>query len=263
MPDADALYRSRRYKEALSQAKKDAARDPRDYYAFGSGLTIGRSLVMLGRYRTAQKQLEDLTNDKQRGSLYGPHFTYAGLANWFGGRPERAVEIWEAGLKAGYQAQEGMEIRWVLMYAAARNPKSYPRDKARQLIEDRAKRIYQRCGEYFTSQFILKQQSYEQVLENLTAAYTGQFQAQIIRTYQTLLDFFAGVHALLDRDEDRFFEQMLTCASIDVREPITAEMAIAEREIQQGSAKWKRRLSMQLRPDSVSASAMKSSRRAR
>jgi hypothetical protein len=261
MPDADALYRSRRYKEALARAKKDAARDPRDYYTFGSGLTIGQSLLMLGRYQTAQKQLEDLTNDKHRGALYGPHFTYAGLANWFGGRQARAVEIWEAGLKAGYQAQDGMEIRWVLMYAAARNPKSYSRDKARQLIEQRAKRIYQRSGEYFTSQFILKQQSYEQVLENLAAAYTGQFQAQIVRGYRNLLDFFAGVHSLFDDDARRFYEQMLACAATADRETDTAELAIAECEIRHGPIKWKRRLSIQLRRGPAAGAARRALRR--
>ena len=258
MPDSYSLFRARRYKESLVAAKKEAASIRRnDCFKIGPAMTVGQSLIVLGRFREAQVHLEQLAAKRHAGARIGSHFTYAGIAYWFDGGYDRAIELWQAGLGATYQAERAMEIPWILLYAAGRVPGCFPRDRAMQLIQYNSKRLVEADSLYWINQFAIQRKEYQWVLDKLAHDYqsdpvaaehnTIRFAPRWLADDRSHLDFLAGAHALFGGELDRFYGQMVACASITGHLAVSAQMIIAECEIRHGPPKWKRRFAKWLR----------------
>jgi hypothetical protein len=140
-----------------------------------------------------------------------------------------------------------MQLPWILLYASARRPGCYSRIRARRLIREKSQRLYEFSNISRINAFVLQKQGYDATLKKLGSPYQwppyrGSYAVpRILMEFRSQLDFYAGVHALLGDNTELFYQQMLACASVTGHESDTSELLIAECEIQQGPAKWKRR----------------------
>jgi hypothetical protein len=129
----------RRYKEALAQAEKGLAGRSSDKGWLA--LRYGQALL-LGSCEKAKCHFEKFAKEYRFcGLRVGSLSTYAGLANWFLRKHDEAFQHWESGLRAAYQARSGMEIPWVMLYAAARHPESSSWERAVHVVQDKSKRF--------------------------------------------------------------------------------------------------------------------------
>ena len=247
MQTSYTLIRLRRYKEAHAKATKECAGKSQDKRS--SMLFLGESLILLGRYREAQEHFEKQAKEYRfLGSRVGYNFTYAGIANWFQAQREKSIRLWEEGLKAGYQSGDGgMEIPWVMLYAAGRYPECISRANVEQLIRMKSKRLYHSDSPLAISQFALGIKTYDEIVAELPTLHEGKYAEYQVMIDRSLVDFIAGVHALFDQNVARFYEQMVACASITGHSSPAAELIIAECEIRHGPPKWKRRFAKWLR----------------
>jgi len=249
---SSTYFRLRQYSNALEKAKQEVRNKCIDDGKIGASFTIGESLLLLGRYREAQRYLSDLAAESDLDEKFGGHFMAAGLAFWFDDQPDRAVELWEEGLRAAYQAHLGMELPWVLLYAAARRPDCYSLIRAKRLIRQKSNWLENSSMGHINA-FVLQRQSYDTTMQKLAAPYRRPLYrdspvvARFMIRFRSQLDFYAGVHALLKDDTELFYQQMLACASINDNEGGTSELLIAECEIREGPAKWKRRFAAWVR----------------
>jgi hypothetical protein len=250
--NSDFLFRSRRYDEALALAKVEIARG--QSHQHGSEQNLGLSLLLLGRCGEAQEYFEKRTEMRICRNLIGDNFTNAGMAYWFDSKSDQAIPLWEAGLKAGYQSQDGLEIPWVLVYASARRPDCYPRKRAFDVLKAKSRRLTEDNSVFGLNEFLLKRKTYAEAIDGVRKQFlSSRFVAQIVMEDRSLLDFFAGLHALFDGDLERFYKQMLASACMTGHQTVTAQLVIAECEIQQGPPKWKRRFKEWLAKNVTSA----------
>src|SRR5262245_1175903 len=91
--DAHALFCSRRYDQALTAARREAGIDDEDCFQIGPTMTIGMSLLLLGRYEEAQEHIGALAAVRHVGARISDRFIYAGLAHWFDGETQKALEL--------------------------------------------------------------------------------------------------------------------------------------------------------------------------
>jgi|GEM_PF-2308911 len=250
---SSTYFRLRQYSNALEKAKQEVRNNCIDDGKIGAAFTIGKSLLLLGRYGEAQPYLCGLAAESHLGGKFGGHFTIAGLAFWFDDQPDRAVELWEEGLGVGFQAHEGMELPWILLYAAARRPGCYSLIRAKRLIRQKSQRLAKDTFAARITAFVLQQESYETTMQKLSSPYTRPLYRgspsveRLLMQFRSQLEFYAGVHALLKEDTELFYQQMLACASMNGHQNCPSELLIAECEIREGPAKWKRRLANWLR----------------
>lgn len=259
MRRSDVLFGSHEYEAALEHANKEAAGRGNDTFKIGPILTVGQCLLVLGRFDDAKRHLEELAAGVHFGAKIGCHFTYAGLASWFAGDCKRAVEIWESGLTAGYQSQEGMEIPWVLFYAAARRADCYSRRRAVTIIQDKSKRLPDCSTTFVVNEFLLNRISEEAALKRVSELCEGRFHENLTRQARSRIDFAAGVHALADGDVSTFYQRMVACASMVGYDTVDVQLVIAECELRQGPPKWRKQLEefIQLRVATKSTSRRK------
>jgi hypothetical protein len=264
MLSSKLLLCTRRYDDALVQARREVARGDPDSFKIGPALTIVKALLLLGRYAEAAEYADKLASTRHVGARVGPHFTYAGLAKWFQGQFHEAVRIWEAGLRANYQAQEGMEIPWVIYFAAARHPDCYSRGRATALVRAAARRLDRRSEFSRMNQFLQKQRQFDWVIRKLADDYGADpFARRWLMENRSLMEFFRGVHALLEDDPNHFFKHMLASATVTGYETTTAELILAEHEIQHGPLQYKRRFVRWLAENADVESKRNSRRRAK
>jgi hypothetical protein len=242
MPDSGRLFSFHKYEEALARAEKEAAGRGDDYFRMNAALTVVRSLLVLGRFEEAQTHTDELTSQRHFGARMGSRFTYAGLAYWFSNQTKQALRLWETGLNAGYQSQEGMEIPWVLLYASARRPSQIPRSRAVEIVQTKGDRLPEGSGEFTIKQFALRLWDKSLTLERLAVINECRFKEKLMKQDQSRIEFFAAIHALEEDDEEGFYDRMVTCASLTNYETIDVQLVIAECEINQGPAKWKKLL---------------------
>jgi len=196
---SSTYVRLRQYSNALEKAKQEVRNNCIDDFKIGAALTIGESLLLLGRYREAQPYLCDLAAESILGATFGCKFTAAGVAFWFDDKPDQAVELWEEGLRAAYQGHVGMELPWVLLYAAARRPDCYSLIRAKRLVREKSQWLKNSSTGHINA-FVLQRQSYDTTMQKLAAPlmrfpYRGAPAVQkFLLHFRSQLDFYAGVH---------------------------------------------------------------------
>jgi len=242
MSRSKRLFTAHQYDEALGAARKEASGRGSDDYKIGPALIVGRSLILLGKLAEAREHLETLAAARHCGVRLGQHFTYAGLASWFADDSDRALALWKKGLTTGHHAQEGMEIPWTLLYASARRRDSFPRQDAVRISTEHSKRLSQQASEHVINRFALGQIDEITAVAQLEILNEGRFKDRFMKRDQSRIDFFAGLHALGRSDETGFYDRMVSCASLTNYETIDVQLVIAECEINQGPAKWRRKL---------------------
>jgi hypothetical protein len=110
------------------------------------------------------------------------------------------------------------------------------------VLKAKSRRFTEDNDAFWVNEFLLKRKSYDEAIGALSEAYRdSRFVTQLVVEDRSLLDFFAGVHALFDGDMERFYKQMLTSACMTGHQTVTAQLVIAECEIQEGPSKWNRR----------------------
>jgi hypothetical protein len=123
-----------KYEDAIDQLRRDAPRDWQDDYRVGAISHLGIAMLCAGRYAEAAEHFDSLIAAECRWGTTSIHFIYAGLARWFGRKREEAVSVWLAGRKADHFSYRGLDIPFVLYYAALRSPDAFTLADAEALI---------------------------------------------------------------------------------------------------------------------------------
>jgi len=167
---------------------KEVSNNCIDDFKIGPALTIGRSLLLLGRYREAQQYLGRLAVGKHHGSQSGPHFTYAGIAYWLDGN-RIALRVLESRPEAGYQSHD-----WI---GNTLDTSLRCRPPARLLLAPRcaaidsqgARRLKQCRGRVAISAYVLQEQSYDATLKKLSSQFRGPLYRNSPLTARLLAEF--------------------------------------------------------------------------
>jgi len=72
---SSTYFRLRQYSNALKKATQEVRNKCIDDFKIGPTLTIGKSLLLLGRYREAQPYLSALAAESHLGARIGVHST--------------------------------------------------------------------------------------------------------------------------------------------------------------------------------------------
>src|SRR5262249_51432954 len=131
------------YNDALKSLRAEAARNKQDDFCAGAIHDVGLALLCLGRFVEAEEHFRQLM--ERAPYSVSSHSIGMGLAEWFGGRPADGIATWKSGLKSRYSGYHGLDIPFILYYAAVRERSLFRLADGEALIRQRLK---QRHSEY-------------------------------------------------------------------------------------------------------------------
>jgi hypothetical protein len=226
MPSGYELLANGKYAQALTQLKCEAKKDKHDDFNISAVSKIGMALIGLGRFAEACEHYQSLI--AKTWCKISCHFIGAGLAKWCEGDHTGAVDFWRKGLKTGYATYKGLDVRFVMFYAAVKDPDCIDLNEVRKEVSSKAKNqmgVTAALAHYLLGD-IDETQLYQ--TPGLMSEKPGLFD----EGEQDLLDFYVGTEALHNGNRRKSLKMMRAMAW-RTKDYITAEHILARLELGQ------------------------------
>jgi len=195
------LLQAGKLRAALRLLKEEHRRD----LSKGTLNNLGTCHLCLGDALAAKKSFDEaLVSPTPDTGTHG----LAGTARWILNQFDEAVQVWCDGLDCDYRdAAGGMRLPLLLFYASARRPQTFSKTQAKKMIQEALKSSRARNWPGALGRYVLKQ------IDEKQTRIEAQFDHPIVTARQlNQVEFYAGVMAYLQEDNEQFVDRMRRCA---------------------------------------------------